>query len=90
MLKYFTWCFQELRYNNIKQGAANLFTYLTEYIVRYPGARPTNDISLEFEFDQNMHCFKMYLTEHNEIVHTSRQCNCRDVCNILLWSVKYT
>ena len=30
----------------------------------------------------------MYSTDHNEILHTPRQCNCRDVCKILLWSVK--
>ena len=31
----------------------------------------------------------MCLTDHNEILHTSRQLHCRDVYKILLWSVKY-
>ena len=30
----------------------------------------------------------MYSTDHNEILHTSRQCYCRDVCKISLWSVE--
>ena len=29
--------------------------------------------------------FKMCATDHNEILHASRQCHCRDVCKILLW-----
>ena len=28
---------------------------------------------------------KMCTTDHNKIVHTSRQCNCRDVCKISLY-----
>ena len=31
----------------------------------------------------------MYSTDHNEILHTSRQCNCRDVCKISLLLVKH-
>ena len=31
----------------------------------------------------------MYLTDHNDILHTSRQLHCRDVCTISLWSVEY-
>ena len=43
-----------------------------------PGARPTNDISIEFEIRPKvaMLWFKMYSTDHNEILHTARQCNC--------------
>ena len=50
------------------------------------GARPTNDISIEFEIRPNFAvlCFKMFSTDHNEILHMSRQCNCRDVCKISL------
>ena len=33
--------------------------------------------------------FKMFSTDHNEILHMSRQCNCRDVCKISLWSAEY-
>ena len=33
--------------------------------------------------------FKICSNNHNEISHTSRQCNCRDVCKILMWSVKH-
>ena len=31
----------------------------------------------------------MHSTDYNEILHTSRQLHCRDVCNISLWSVRY-
>ena len=56
-----------------------------------PGARPTNDISIEFEIlpKYTVFWFQMYSTDHNKILHTSRQCNCRDVCKISLWSVEY-
>ena len=52
-----------------------------------PGDRPTNDISIEFEIRPNFAVlwFKMYSTDHNEIVHMPRQCNCRDLCKITLW-----
>ena len=56
-----------------------------------PGARPTNDISIEFEIRPKFAVlwFEIYSTDHNEILHTSRQCNCRDVCKISLWSVRH-
>ena len=52
---------------------------------------PTNSISIEFEIRSRfaMLWFKMYSLDHNNILHTSRQCYCRDVCNILLWSAAY-
>ena len=31
----------------------------------------------------------MCFTDHNGILHMSRQLHCRDVCKILLWSVEY-
>ena len=31
----------------------------------------------------------IHSVDHNEILHTSRQCNCRDVCKIPLWSVEH-
>ena len=39
-----------------------------------PGARPTNDISIEVEIRQKYAelWFKIYSTNHNEILHTSR------------------
>ena len=48
------------------------------------GARPTDDISIEFEIRPKYAVlwFKMYSADHNGILHTSRQSNCRDVCNI--------
>ena len=54
-----------------------------------PGARPTNDISIEFEIRPKFAVlwFKMYSTDHYEILHMSQQCNCRDVCQITLWLV---
>ena len=56
-----------------------------------PGARPTNGISIEFEIRSKfaVFWFKRYSTDHNKILHTSRQCNCRDVCKILLWWVEH-
>ena len=49
------------------------------------GPRPTNDISIEFKIRPNV---KICVTDHKEILHTSRQLRCRDVCKILLWSVE--
>ena len=33
--------------------------------------------------------FQMYPTNHNEILHTSRQLHCRDMCQISLWLVEH-
>ena len=45
------------------------------------GTRPTNHISIEFEIRPKFAVllFKMYSADHNEILRTPRQCNCRDV-----------
>ena len=32
----------------------------------------------------------MYPTDHHKILHTPRQCNCRDMCNIPRRSAKHT
>ena len=55
-----------------------------------PGTRPTNDISIEFEIRPKFAVlwFKIYWTDHNKILHTSRQYNCHEVCKISLWSIK--
>ena len=55
------------------------------------GTHPTNDISIKFKILPKfaMLWFKMSSNNQNEISHTSRQCNCRDMCKILLWSVEY-
>ena len=55
-----------------------------------PGARPTNDISIEFQIRPKFRVlwFKIYLNDHNKILHTSRQLHCRDVRKISLWSVE--
>ena len=49
-----------------------------------PDPRPTNGISTEFEIRPKFEVllFKMHSTDYNKISHTSRQCNCRDVCKI--------
>ena len=51
-------------------------------------ARPIKDISIEFEVRPKLAMlrFKIYVTDHNEIL---RQCNCRNVCQISLWSVEH-
>ena len=45
---------------------------------------PINHISIEFEIRPKFEVlwFKMYSAHHNEILHTSQQCNFRDVCKI--------
>ena len=55
-------------------------------VSRRSGARPTNDISIEFEIRPKLavFCFKIYSTDHNEILYTSRQYDCRDVCKTSL------
>ena len=56
------------------------------------GALPTNDISIKFEMHWNfvMFSFITCSVDHNEMLHTSRQCsNCRDVCKISLCSVEH-
>ena len=55
------------------------------------GARPTKGNSIEFEIRSNFAVleFEICSTDRNEILHTSRQCNCRDVCKISLWSAEY-
>ena len=56
-----------------------------------PGACPTNDISIEFEILPKFAVlwFKMYSTDHHKILHTSQQCNCREVCKIPWRSIKH-
>ena len=56
-----------------------------------PGAHPTNDISIEFEIQPKFEVLSIhaYITNHNEISHTLRQCNCRDVCKISLRLVEH-
>ena len=73
--------------------------YLDKYALTTPscqhwsdsGARPTNDISISFEIRPKFAVlwFKIYSTDHNEILHKPRQCNCRGVCKISLWSVEH-
>ena len=48
-------------------------------------------ISIEFQIRSKLAVllFKMCFTDHTEILHTSRQCNCRAVCKISLWSVEH-
>ena len=55
-----------------------------------PGGCPTNGISIEFEIRPKFAVlwFKIYPADLNEILHSSRQYNCRDVCKISLGSVK--
>ena len=56
-----------------------------------PGAHPTDVILTKFEIRSKVVVlwFEMFSTDHNEILHMSRQCYCHDVCKILLWWVEY-
>ena len=58
---------------------------------RLAPAIPIYNISIEFEILPKfaMLWYKMYSTDHNEILYTSRQCNCRDVCKISMWSLEH-
>ena len=58
---------------------------------RAPGAHPTNDISIELEIRPKYAVlwFEMYSTDHNNILYTSRQCNCRGVREMSVWLIKY-
>ena len=69
----------------------NILWVTWRFVKWAPGARHTNGISIEFEIRPKyaVHWFEMQSTNHNEILHTSRQCNCRDVCKISLWSTSY-
>ena len=59
---------------------------LSKYSDIRPGVRPTNNISIEFEIPSKFGeiYFKIYWTNHNKILHKSRQLHCRDVCKIYL------
>ena len=59
-------------------------------VAALPDAHPTNGISIEFEIRPKfpLSWFKMYSTNHNKILHMSRQCNCCDMCKMSLWSAK--
>ena len=56
-----------------------LYFYFIDIIylltIKGPGARPTTDISIEFEIQWNfvMLLYITYSADHNDIVHTSRQ-----------------
>ena len=65
--------------------------HIKMYKKRGTGARPTNGISIEFEIRSKFWelKFEIRLTNHSEILYTSRQLHCREVCEISLWSVAY-
>ena len=65
--------------------------YCSGKSINKPGLHPTNDISIKFEIRQKCEVlwFKMYSIDHDKILHMSRQCNCRDMRKILLWSVEH-
>ena len=56
-----------------------------------PALHPTNLISIKLKIWSKFTVlwFKIWSTDHNEILHTSRQCYCGDLCKLLLWSVEY-
>ena len=51
-----------------------------------PGTCPTKGNLIKFEISSNFGVlyFTSCSTDRNKILHTSRQCNCRDVCKISL------
>ena len=55
-----------------------------------PGARPTNGISIEIRSKCGLLWFEIWsIIDHNKILDTSRQGNCRDVYKLPLWSTEY-
>ena len=67
-------------------------TFLFQWIpLCRPGARPTNDISIESEIRSKfgVFWFETCMTDHNEILNTQRQLHCHNVCIISLWSAEY-
>ena len=56
-----------------------------------PGTHPTKGISIEYEIQSKFAVLwlKTCPTDHNEIMHSSRQCYSCDICKISLWSAKY-
>ena len=56
-----------------------------------PGARPTNSFSIEVEIRSifGVLCSKICSTNHNEMLHTSRQLECRDMHNMSWWLTEY-
>ena len=83
-------CVGSLKYERLLQPYIDTYSNVRKKIgdtcLASPGARPTNDISIELEIRPNFAVpwFKMCSTDPNEIVHTSRQLHCRDVCKISL------
>ena len=67
---------------------AESYSVMTWFADALLGAHPTNGISVEFEIRSKCAViwFQMCSIDHNEILHTSRQCYCRNVCKISLWS----
>ena len=96
---------QHLRKRMVLNECTNIYTYNnhaeyqnqswptgdTQQTCSDSGARLANDISTELEIRPKdaVLWFKMYSIDHNEILHTSLLCNCRDVCKISLWSLQY-
>ena len=85
-----------INFSDIQRASAQIGSVVSTahfWDIVMPGARPTNGISIEFEIRPKFAViwFRMYSTDHNEILRTSRQCNCncRDVCKISLWSVEH-
>ena len=67
----------------------NLLIQITFFAIKLPYVieswrLPTNDISIELEIwpKFGLLWFKMYSTDHNEILHMSWECSYNDVCKI--------
>ena len=79
---------------SLEMSSPNLKRSLIEAAVihlRHSCARPTNDISIEFEIRSEFVVLwlKMRSTDHNEISHMTRHCYCCDVCKTSLFSARY-
>ena len=57
-----------------------LISWGQQFILVPPATYRTNNIWIEFEIQAKFakHWFKMYSTDHDEILHMSQRCNCRN------------
>ena len=55
-------------------------------VMKLQRSGPTND-TFAIEFEMRPKCEVLWFTDYNEIVHTSQQCNCRDMCKMTLWLI---
>ena len=74
----------------ILPSCVDVRSLLTGHRMWVPGPSPNNN-SIGFEIWSKFAVlyFKIFTTDHSEILHIARQLHFHDVCKISLWSVEY-